>query len=60
MDEQRVRKEENGTERLSVREGTWLKAKSRRSGCIGEPREHWSRQWAIGKTRAKARPGRTC
>lgn len=49
MDEQGVREEENGTERLSVREGTRLKAKSRRSGCIGEPGESWSRQWAVGK-----------
>lgn len=44
-----MREEEKGTERLSGREGTWLKSKSGRSGHIGEPREGWSRQWAVGK-----------
>lgn len=47
--EQGVREEEKGTERLVGREGTWLKSKSGRSGRIGEPREGWSRQWAVGK-----------
>lgn len=44
-----MREEEEGTERLSGREGTWLQTKSGRSGCVGEPREGQSRQWAVGK-----------